>query len=87
MPIAETIAHAIKAKETPLTTLAPLTPLTLSAADPPTNATLTTFLTEISDWIMTTGVGNNLVPNKNTTFCNDSIFINGTAKLPSLAAS
>ena len=43
----------------------------------PTNATLTEFLIEISDWIMTTGVGSNVLNNASYFGTLDSIFING----------
>ena len=43
----------------------------------PTSATLTEFLTEISDWIMTTGVGSNVLNNASYFGTLDSIFING----------
>lgn len=47
------------------------------ASTAPTNATLTEFLTEISDWIMTTGVGSNVLNNVSYFGTLDSIFING----------
>ena len=48
------------------------------AASAPMNATLTDFLTEISDWIMTTGVGSNVLNNASYFGALSSIFVNGT---------
>ena len=43
----------------------------------PSKDALTEFLTEISDWIMTTGVGTNVLNNASYFGTLDSIFING----------
>ena len=43
----------------------------------PSKAALTEFLTEISDWIMTTGVGTDVLNNASYFGTLDSIFING----------
>lgn len=48
-----------------------------SSSSSSTNDTLTEFLTEISDWIMTTGVGSNVLNNASYFGTLDSIFING----------
>lgn len=48
------------------------------ATSAPMNATLTDFLTEISDWIMTTGVGSNVLNNASYFGDLSSIFVNGT---------
>jgi hypothetical protein len=58
-----------------------------AAAAAPTNATLTAFLTEISDWIMTTGVGSNILNTASYFGTLDSIFINGDLARVLLAAS
>ena len=44
---------------------------------PKPNGTLVKLLTEIADWTMTTGVGDNMLRNRSIFDCNDSIFVNG----------
>ena len=51
------------------------------------NATLLGELTAISDWVLTTGVGANLLNKPSLSSCNDSIFINGDLARVLLAAS
>ena len=50
---------------------------TTADAAPMKNATLVAFLTEIADWTMTVGVGENMLHNRSIFPTNDSIFVNG----------
>ena len=73
----------------PPPTMATRTHQILTQATPPArtkNATMVKLLVEISDWMMTTGVGNNILNNKTYFGVNDSIFINGNMARTLMAA-
>ena len=65
----------------------PLHTATAGGQAAPKNATLVSFLTEISDWIMTTGVGTNVLNNASIFPDASSIFVNGDLARVLLAAA